>query len=150
MPICHRCGKVLRTEQSLYYHLNKKFKCNFAHKCQQCKVVFNTKLALTMHETICIAVKADIYLDFCQSPTNKIYALTPAKMIKNTKISYLDTLHPKLRSKIEYMLEQYVTKKNIFGKKNDDSIIYIDFIRFSSGYYIKETVVNRCDIIRSV
>ena len=37
MPTCCRCGKNLSTQQALQYHYNKKFKCNFAWKCQICE-----------------------------------------------------------------------------------------------------------------
>lgn len=50
MPVqCYRCGKFLCNEQSLYYHLNKKVKCN-SLTCDTCRTVFKTKLEMRMHK----------------------------------------------------------------------------------------------------
>ena len=52
MPICPRCGKCLSSEQALTYHLNRKYKCG-TWNCLKCKVNFNTKFQLQMHEMQC-------------------------------------------------------------------------------------------------
>ena len=51
--ICPRCGKMLATEQTLYYHLvKKKHKCSEL-KCLTCNKQFNNKNEFDVHSAFC-------------------------------------------------------------------------------------------------
>lgn len=52
MPSCPRCGKYLMTDQGLYYHLNKKFKCN-SWICKGCNLNCTAKYRLQAHVLNC-------------------------------------------------------------------------------------------------
>lgn len=49
MPICINCGKILKTQQSLEYHYNRKINCKTL-KCKICDVQFFTKFSFDIHE----------------------------------------------------------------------------------------------------
>jgi len=53
MPTCFRCGKVLSSQSSLNYHLNKKYTCNQAWTCTFCDKHFQTKCDKRTHEISC-------------------------------------------------------------------------------------------------
>ncbi len=52
MPQCYRCGKILMTQQSLSYHINKKNKCTKFH-CDKCKISFPTQADYDIHMNDC-------------------------------------------------------------------------------------------------
>ena len=52
MSICPRCGKVMCSEQSLQYHLNRKTPCNSLH-CIYCKSVCLNKFNKIICEKKC-------------------------------------------------------------------------------------------------
>jgi hypothetical protein len=53
MNKCPRCGKFLMTEQGLYYHLNKKFRCD-KWICKRCNLNCGAKYRLQIHEHECM------------------------------------------------------------------------------------------------
>lgn len=56
MPTCPKCGKILSNDNTLLYHLNKKFPCD-SYKCKFCKEIFGTKFHLQVHEMKCEVAK---------------------------------------------------------------------------------------------
>lgn len=56
MPECPKCGKILSNDNTLLYHLNKKFPCD-SYKCKHCKDIFSTKFHLQVHEMKCEVAK---------------------------------------------------------------------------------------------
>ena len=57
MPECPKCGKILSNDNTLLYHLNKKFPCD-SYKCASCKKIFATKFHLQVHEMKCEVAQA--------------------------------------------------------------------------------------------
>lgn len=59
--VCHRCGRVLSSEQALNYHLSKKIKCNSLF-CKTCNVYFTSKTKFKNHS--CTAEKKKNHFEF--------------------------------------------------------------------------------------
>ena len=59
--VCHRCGKVLCTEQSLSYHLKKKKRCD-QYKCNICGKLHTNKSQLDICTDKCLYVIKNVTL----------------------------------------------------------------------------------------
>lgn len=55
--ICHRCGRVLSSEQALAYHLNKTINCKTL-LCNTCNIYFTSKTKYDTH--VCISQRKQI------------------------------------------------------------------------------------------
>ena len=53
MPKCYKCGKNLMSEQSLKYHLNKKFPCDSERLLCKCGMRFSTLFDVNIHLIHC-------------------------------------------------------------------------------------------------
>lgn len=77
MPKCPKCGKILSNDNTLLYHLNKKFPCD-SYKCACCKEIFATKFHLQVHEMKC---------EVAQAMNKKKLSLNPfAKEVQKTSL----------------------------------------------------------------
>lgn len=54
MPQCYRCGRILVTQQSLSYHMNKKNKCT-KYSCDTCRLTFKNQCEYDIHINECKA-----------------------------------------------------------------------------------------------
>ena len=148
MPICYRCGKVLSTNQALDYHLNKKYKCNFAWKCIHCKETFDTQLKLNAHVKLC--EQSDTMYNFvCKvNQENQCYLLSPSlKILKSNSDSdinigkpYLHLINNKMHKYISSQIHNVCERELI--KKVDNAVHVISVTKSPFGYILVEKPHN--------
>ena len=52
--MCYKCGKNLTTEQSLKYHISRKYPCDSKELKCECGHLFPSRLDLRVHKISCL------------------------------------------------------------------------------------------------
>ena len=143
MPTCCRCGKNLSTQQALQYHYNKKFKCNFAWKCEICDTVFQTQAQFNAHSKVCNPEKNHTYEFLRTHSGSDTYLLNESqKIINNSDGSlngklYTSTLHPNLHERITFEISKGCTRELVKTLKGE--IKFISVLKTPTGYILDES-----------
>ena len=141
MPICPKCGKGFSSDQALYYHLNKKYKCG-TWKCDKCSTTFDTKHKLKIHMMCC---EQDNVFDNIPS----INILT--KIYAKSKILFYEVDSTGVIHNVNNFIESFgFSRKELIGKNIDTFVQIIDDDQYhstKSGDMI-QMKTNKIDDIR--